>query len=58
MPLLHQGSWAGRASHKHQVMHVLLVDAAVTQALHDEAHGITEEVHAKLSKRARDNEQE
>ena len=38
-------------------MHVLLVDAAVTQALHDGAHGITEVSHAKLSKRALDNEQ-
>ena len=35
-------------------MHVILVDAAVTQALYDGAHGITEVSHAKLSKRALD----
>ena len=57
MPLLSQGSWTGRASHKHQDMHVRLVDAAVSQALHDKAHGIPEVVHAKFSKRALDNEQ-
>ena len=33
---------------------ILLVDAAVKQALHDEALGTTEVDHAKLLKRARD----
>ena len=33
-------SWdSGRASHKHQVMHVLLLDASVSQALYHEVHG-------------------
>ena len=36
----------------HQVTRVLLLDASVSQALHHEAHGISDMVHANSSKRA------
>merc|ERR1719272_144519 len=46
---LHLGN-ARRTTYKNDLVHTLLVNAAVTQALFDGAHGITEIIHVELFK--------
>ena len=49
---------SGRASHKHHLMHVLLLGTSVLQTLLHEAHGITEVVPSKLREACSGNEHE